>query len=162
MKSAAITIVLNDERTKVLLVKRKDVPVFVLPGGGIEPFETNEAAAIRETFEETGLNVRIVRKTGEYSPINRLAALTHVYECLVVDGDFMLNDETSEIAFFAVADLPKSFFTVHRDFLHDALEEDVMVRKELTQVTYLNLLIYFFKHPVLVAYAILARFKNRE
>ncbi len=161
MKSAAITIVLNDERTEVLLVKRKDIPVFVLPGGGIEAFETDEEAAIRETLEETGMNVRIVRKTGEYSPINRLAAKTHVYECRVVSGTPVLSDETNQIAFFHVSNLPKTFFSVHLDFLKDALETNHLVKKDLTEVTYLNLLLYFFKHPLLVFYALIARLKNR-
>jgi 8-oxo-dGTP pyrophosphatase MutT (NUDIX family) len=36
----------------------------VVPGGGIEPGETPEEAAVRETLEETGLNVRVLRELG--------------------------------------------------------------------------------------------------
>jgi ADP-ribose pyrophosphatase YjhB (NUDIX family) len=36
----------------------------VVPGGGIEPGETAEEAAVREVLEETGLEVRIVRELG--------------------------------------------------------------------------------------------------
>ncbi len=51
------------ESGKVLLVKRsetlKDFPGwYMLPGGKQEPGETPVAAAIRETFEETGIRVR--------------------------------------------------------------------------------------------------------
>ena len=36
----------------------------VVPGGGIEPGETAAEAAIRETREETGLEVRLLRELG--------------------------------------------------------------------------------------------------
>jgi len=39
---------------KVLLVKHTYVPGWHFPGGGVEPFETAETAAVREGVEETG------------------------------------------------------------------------------------------------------------
>ena len=36
----------------------------VVPGGGIEPGETPDEAAVRETLEETGLHVRVLRELG--------------------------------------------------------------------------------------------------
>jgi 8-oxo-dGTP diphosphatase len=36
----------------------------IVPGGGIEPGETAEDAAVRETLEETGLDVRVVAEIG--------------------------------------------------------------------------------------------------
>lgn len=52
---------------KILLIKRRDVPVWVIPGGGIEKGETSEVAAIRETKEESGYDIKIIRKVAEYS-----------------------------------------------------------------------------------------------
>lgn len=43
-----------DNHQKLLLVKRRDVPVWVFPGGGIEKGETPERAVVREVFEESG------------------------------------------------------------------------------------------------------------
>lgn len=159
MKSAAISIILNQGRDEILLIKRRDVPVYVLPGGGIESFETEEAAAIRETLEETGLNVKIIRKTGEYTPINRLSSKTHVYECQVIDGTFQHGDETKNIAFFPLDQLPPSFFIVHQHWLQDALKYDHLVKRPISEVTYFNLIKYFFKHPLLVLGALLARIR---
>jgi len=159
MKSAAISIIFSERRDEVLLIKRRDIPVYVLPGGGIESFETDEEAAIRETLEETGLNVKIIRKTGEYTPINRLSSKTHVYECQVIDGAFQNGDETKNIAFFPLDQLPLSFFIVHQYWLQDALKYNHVVKRPISEVTYFNLIKYFFKHPLLVFGALLARIR---
>lgn len=65
MAQGAFVIIQNDGRD-ILLVKRKDIPLWDLPGGGIAEGETPEAAAVREAFEETGYNVTIIKKAGEY------------------------------------------------------------------------------------------------
>ena len=58
------------ECDRVLLTYRTDVPVWILPGGGVEPRESVEQAAVRETYEETGLEVQVVRLVGIYSRPN--------------------------------------------------------------------------------------------
>ena len=55
-------------RSEVLLVFRRDVPVWVLPGGAIEPNEPPEDAIVREIVEETGFHVKIERLAGAYTP----------------------------------------------------------------------------------------------
>lgn len=51
-----------------------DQPGFtgVVPGGGVEPGESLEDAAVREVREETGLDVRVVRKLGVAEQPGRL------------------------------------------------------------------------------------------
>lgn len=49
----AIGITFN-KKGQLLLVKRRDIPIWVMPGGRIEPNETPQKAAIRESFEESG------------------------------------------------------------------------------------------------------------
>ncbi len=39
-----------------------ETPTWAVPGGSIEPGETPEQAALREAKEETGLNVRLLRR----------------------------------------------------------------------------------------------------
>ncbi|CAI9391530.1 MULTISPECIES: NUDIX hydrolase [Bacillaceae] len=63
--TGCFTIVLN-EKGQILLTKRKDFPIWDLPGGRWEKGETLEDCAIRETEEETGYNIQIKRKIGEY------------------------------------------------------------------------------------------------
>lgn len=61
MAQGAFVIIQNDGRD-ILLVKRKDIPLWDLPGGRIAEGETPESAAVREAFEETGYNVTIIKK----------------------------------------------------------------------------------------------------
>lgn len=68
------SLVVSLERAGVLVVaggavalieRRKDGEhYFVAPGGGIEPGETPESAAVREAAEELGLAVRLLSKAG--------------------------------------------------------------------------------------------------
>lgn len=57
----AFVIVLN-ENQQILLVKRKDVPLWDLPGGRVDPEETAEEAAVREVLEETGYSAALSAK----------------------------------------------------------------------------------------------------
>ncbi len=151
---AAVGIVFDTLHTHILLVKRCDVPVWVLPGGGIDLDESPLQAVVREIFEETGLNVNVERQAAEYTPINRLAALTFVFICKIKDGEIQTSSESSEVRFFAINQLPSNLFTPHLDWIHDALSSTGLVKKPLTQITYLAALKYFLKHPIhILSYA---------
>ena len=53
--------------SKVLLIKRKDLGVWSLPGGKIEDGESTAEAAVRETLEETGIRIALEGLVGVYS-----------------------------------------------------------------------------------------------
>lgn len=145
---AAIGIVLNAEQTQILLVKRRDVPVWVLPGGGVEINEKPEEALIREILEETGYQVRILRKCAEYSPVNRLAAFTSVFICNIESGQMHLSDETAEVAFYPIEKLPASFFPPHAYWLSEVLShQSTLIQRPLTEISYYALLKYLICHP---------------
>lgn len=56
MRNAAVMLIIKDGC--ILAVSRRyDKTKFGLPGGKLEPNETTEQAAIRETLEETGVQV---------------------------------------------------------------------------------------------------------
>ncbi len=60
------------ERNGAVLFVRRQPDTFLggrweMPGGTVEPGESDEAAAVREMAEETGLTVRIVGERGRHS-----------------------------------------------------------------------------------------------
>jgi ADP-ribose pyrophosphatase YjhB (NUDIX family) len=55
------------EQGRVLLIRRTDIPVWALPGGGVDASEGLVEAAVRETKEETGIAVEVERLSGIYS-----------------------------------------------------------------------------------------------
>lgn len=148
MKKAVIAVVFHPQTNAILLIKRRDVPVWVMPGGGVDPGESPEEAVIRECFEETGLHVKIKRQVAEYTPLNRLAHLTYFYECIPLDGEISTGSETRDIDYFPINKLPKDLFFIHHDWIEDAVKHDVaVIRRPLDKVTYWQLIKYFCCNP---------------
>lgn len=146
------------EDSKILLIKRRDIPVWVLPGGGIDPEETPEQAACREMEEETGCKVEIVRKIAEYTPTNRLAKLTHYYEVKPVQGALKTGAETLDFAFFPLDQLPKKLPPPYQSWIADAAARHPhLLKKPVEGVTYGVLLKLLLQHPVLVGRFLLTK-----
>jgi 8-oxo-dGTP diphosphatase len=150
-KQAVYGIVFSQKRDQVLLIKRRDIPVWVLPGGGVEEGESAETAVIREMNEEIGVKVNIVRKVAEYLPVNRLTQLTHLYECLPETTDFSRTCETSDIGFFPLRSLPKHIPPPFACWIEDAaaVSQDLIIKK-IEGVTYWILIKLLLMHPILV------------
>jgi 8-oxo-dGTP diphosphatase len=60
-RSRACAAIIKNGLILMVLHQRPERSYWTLPGGGIEPGETPEQAAIREVMEEAGMEVRIVR-----------------------------------------------------------------------------------------------------
>jgi len=61
-----VSVLVFDERQRVLLVRHVEGNDWTTPGGMIEPYETPADAALRETWEETGLLVELTRVVGVF------------------------------------------------------------------------------------------------
>lgn len=157
-KRSVIGIIFNRDRSEILLIKRRDVSIWVLPGGGIEADESPQTAMTREFFEETGLTVSIKRQIAYYTPINRLSFPTYFYECQAIEGQLQIGNETQDLHFFSLDNLPNPLFFLHKDWIDDArLFSEHLISKPLSQITYFNLLKYFLSHPFQVFRLLLSR-----
>lgn len=93
---------------RLLLVRRGIEPAYgkwVFPGGFVDRGESVEEAAIRETREESHLDVRINRLLNIYSYANHPVIII-VYIGEVVGGEVAAGDETLEARLFAQHAIP--------------------------------------------------------
>jgi 8-oxo-dGTP diphosphatase len=156
MPASVVCILILDD--KALLIQRRDIPVWVLPGGGIDPGESPESAACREMEEETGLKIEIIRKVAEYTPINKLARFTHFYEVRKIGGTLSTGPETFDLKFFHCNQLPRRVPDFQRKWIEDAFrKEPHVLYKKLTYITYWKFLTTFLEHPILVFRLILMK-----
>lgn len=116
---------LVEQDGQVLLVRRKINPKrgdWCLPAGYVEYDEGPVAAAIRETREETGLQVRVVGLEGVYHVRTdpRGWGVFITYLARVEGGQLCQGDDASEVAFFAPTQLPSNiaFSTTRRALYH--------------------------------------------
>lgn len=63
----AVTAFITDDQDRVLLIQRTDNGRWAMPGGQQEIGETITQTAIRETKEETGIDIEITGLIGIYS-----------------------------------------------------------------------------------------------
>ena len=113
---------------KILLIKRNTRPFvgyWALPGGRMDHGETIEQTIVREVKEETGLDVTIVSKVGEYVEKGVKDDIEYEYypTCFVVKpvgGEIKKQEnEIQEIKLFSLNQLPTPLAFVHEKMIKD-------------------------------------------
>jgi ADP-ribose pyrophosphatase YjhB (NUDIX family) len=100
-----------DADGQILLVKRADDGRWCLPCGWVEANESPMEAAVRETKEETGLDVRpltlvdvITRKANiGYGPHTAVAV---IYLCEITGGSLQGSHEGLEVGYWRLEEVP--------------------------------------------------------
>ncbi|MBL3649673.1 NUDIX hydrolase [Bacillus vallismortis] len=125
-------VIVSNEKHQILLVKRKDVPLWDLPGGRVDPGETAEAAAVREVLEETGYNAALSAKIGVYQR-PKFQDEQHVFAGHITGGQAITSGmETADLKWFSPQRLPL-FIVPNRkrqikDFMRGSLDVAVTLK----------------------------------
>jgi 8-oxo-dGTP diphosphatase len=96
---SAATIVLN-EQNEILLIKgpRRG---WEMPGGQVEEGESLRDAAIRETLEESGIKVEVVKFCGVFQNVNASICNT-LFLARPIGGKPTTSAESMEVGFFPI------------------------------------------------------------
>ena len=125
------TAIIPYDENKILLIKRNTKPFkgyWALPGGRMDLGETIEQTIVREVKEETGLDVTIVRKIGEYVEKGVKDEVEYEYypTCFLVKpvaGEIKKQDsEILEIKLFSLNELPAPLAFEHDQMVRDYLK----------------------------------------
>lgn len=106
-RTRCVGAIVRDDLGRVLLVRRRHAPgrgLWSLPGGRVEPGESDAEAVAREVREETGLEVAVGSLVGTVDrPAPTGVFEIHDYACSVTGGDLEAGDDASEAAWVDLA-----------------------------------------------------------
>lgn len=164
MDDASIGVVINPaDSTQILWVKRRDLPIWVLPGGGIDTGETPERACLREVEEESGVKVSIVQKTTLLLPVSRFTATTHIYLCQVEQGTPSPQSESEEAKYFPLSHPPSPHFPLHDEWAREAFTNRGrgMIKRPLLEFSWIRVGCFFLAHPTIAFRYVFIRFLKK-
>ena len=105
-----VSAVIFDSERRILIMKRTRSEYWSLPGGRINLDESAHACCVRETFEETGLQTRIIRLISlntdpsnvvHYPDGNVHRSFVACFEAEVVSGELKTSDESERFSWLA-------------------------------------------------------------
>ena len=129
-----VTAIIEYPNDKILLVKRGTVVFkgyWALPSGRVDAEETFEQAVVREVKEETGLEIEIVRKIGEYHESGAQDGIEYDYfpACFLakpIGGEIKRQvEEIEKIELFDLKIIPAKLA-----FEHASMIKDYMLTRE--------------------------------
>ncbi len=102
--------IIKDPAGRLLLVKRGHAPQagrWSLPGGRVEPGESDQQAVVREIREEAGLEVRCDRLVGSVERPWAPDAVLEIrdYAATVTGGTLAAGDDAAEVRWVSPAEL---------------------------------------------------------
>lgn len=104
------TVIFNEDKTKVLMVREANLQTYSLPGGWCDLYDSPSAAAKNECRQEAGAEVDIVRLVGVFD--RTMYKASHMSEYVIVFEGKLLGAlheheyETDDVNFFPIDHLP--------------------------------------------------------
>lgn len=105
------TVILNQEKNKVLMVKEANLQAYSLPGGWADLYDSPATTARNECLQEAGANIEIVRLVGitdrtPFKQPNSLPEYVIIFEARLVGELGEHEYETDDVGWFDVDNLP--------------------------------------------------------
>jgi ADP-ribose pyrophosphatase YjhB (NUDIX family) len=103
----SVTAVVQDDRSRILLIHKTDNDLWALPGGGHDVGESIRDTVVREVKEETGYDVEVTRITGTYTNPNHVIAyddgevrqqFSICFTARLIGGKLRTSSESKEVA----------------------------------------------------------------
>lgn len=116
---SAATVTVDDDG-RVLMMRRADSGEWQIPGGVLEPGEQPTQGAVRETLEETGVLVDVIRCTGVYTHTVR-GIVAFVFLALPVAGEPAVTSEAVEVCWMDADEAMERCSAVFRPRIADSL-----------------------------------------
>ncbi|WP_280456770.1 NUDIX hydrolase [Nocardia carnea] len=112
----AVSALVQDDRGRVLMIRRSDNDLYAIPGGGLEAGETVTQAVEREVFEETGITVQVRELVGVFSNPHHVIAFDDgevrqefsiCFRAVPISGTVRTSSESKEVDWVAPQRLPE-------------------------------------------------------
>jgi ADP-ribose pyrophosphatase YjhB (NUDIX family) len=116
----AVTAFILDEFGQLLMIRRTDNDLYAIPGGAQEIGETVSAAAVRETQEETGIDIQVTGLIGIYSDPEHVIEFSDgevrqefsiCFRATPIGGELRTSSESKEVLWVEQDLLPE--LTIH-------------------------------------------------
>jgi ADP-ribose pyrophosphatase YjhB (NUDIX family) len=111
LRTRGVKVMLLNDKGELLLIRNSygNSQVFVLPGGGIRPFEAPAAAAMREVREEVGVEVeRLMPLSVHQSRAEGKRDTIHMFIAYTAAAPKPDGVEVAEACFFPLDALPQT------------------------------------------------------
>ena len=107
----AVAAIVGNDRGEILLTQRADSGVWLYPVGWADVGYSPAEVAIKEVYEETGIEVEVVSLVAVFDGLRlgfaRLPMYSIAFHCRVLGGELMGHPlETRQVGFFARENLP--------------------------------------------------------
>jgi ADP-ribose pyrophosphatase YjhB (NUDIX family) len=110
----AATVFIRDDQDRVLLIRRSDNDLWALPGGAQDIGEYIAQTAVRETKEETGIDIEVTGLVGIYTDPNHIVEYSDgevrqqfsiCFRARSLGGRPTPSNESTEVRWTTLADL---------------------------------------------------------
>ncbi|MBE6136701.1 MAG: NUDIX domain-containing protein [Erysipelotrichaceae bacterium] len=105
------TIIFNEDKTKVLMVREKELQAYSLPGGWADLYDTPSETAKNESKQEAGVDIEIIRLVGltsrtPFKSNKNVPEYVAIFEAKAISELGEHEYETDDVNWFDVDNLP--------------------------------------------------------